>query len=274
MDSEICDFFKFAEKTGEEKYQKKVLPNVLGQLFDETIENPREFFKKKMEDPMAAMTFFLNWSFIRGRNDELSLFYARCAIEAIKDVSGSNGINLYRFLSNNKINIILEKFQEKVCDMSKKEKGKEYKTNEKDISLLKSTFEKFKDTKDANYNAVKFLKQKIKNEGINAAYDWLISIIEIGDKIAGCILRDIIWLYGLEKVMKSKKDKEALTPVDTWVRQIIEDLYDKEKLSKNEIKNKIIEGCNNCDTSLIAVNQGIWYIGSHSWNIIKELLKI
>lgn len=134
-------------------------------------------------------------------------------------------------------------------------------------------FNKLCDTKNACYNIVHFIKNKIENEGVTNTYNWLIKIDEVGNKIAGCVLRDIIWLYNLEgKLHFTEKDRLCLVPVDTWVRQIGRNLFGQ-NITDKEMKKKISDACTKCKVSLLATNQGIWYIGAHAFDVIKMFIE-
>lgn len=77
---------------------------------------------------------------------------------------------------------------------------------------------------NCNYNIVKYAKKKIETGDIEKAYIELIAIDQVGDKIAGCFLRDIIWIYNLENKCGLFK---GIFPVDTWVEQVYRKMWEK-----------------------------------------------
>ena len=108
-------------------------------------------------------------------------------------------------------------------------------------------------------------------------YDELKDIKYVGDKIATLYLREICWMFEIRI-----KNPALIFPVDTWVKQIINrlKLLDEGVLSPNElkkikdskVKEKAIEACLNNNIDPIKFNAGVWYIGTHSLEIVLKNL--
>lgn len=118
----IYKFLKAAEKIGKEKYQKEFVVESFRTIFNEKVVNPEEFFRKKMKDRKSTLIFILNWSFLRGRNNELSEFYCDCATEAINSFLEEKNFESLCNAGDK----IANKFEAKVKDKSSKEKRRTY----------------------------------------------------------------------------------------------------------------------------------------------------
>jgi len=72
-----------------------------------------------------------------------------------------------------------------------------------------------------------------------------------------------------------KEDLVCLQPVDTWVRQVayeagmIKNLDEPDK----KVRINIVEACLKSDVSTIRFNQGAWYLGYHSFELLINKLK-
>lgn len=93
------------------------------------------------------------------------------------------------------------------------------------------------------------------------AYTFLKSIRGIGDKISSFYLRDIACLAGLDE--ENISDLHLLQPIDTWLEQTIEILFNSYAPISLEKKQKlIIKLCKESNVSSIYFNQGAWVLGS------------
>ena len=133
------------------------------------------------------------------------------------------------------------------------------------INLIQSSVEK---------NILKFLIEKIKSNMISDAYEILDSVWSIGPKIASLILRDIAYIYELENNLK-KEDYYFLQPIDTWVHKFSKEikLINKDKIYRNEAKD-ITDRCFNFGVNPIHYNQGAWYIGRNSLQILLRNIEV
>lgn len=87
-------------------------------------------------------------------------------------------------------------------------------------------------------------------------------------------LRDINFIYGLEKYLKPEEFKYC-QPVDTWVKQVVLKLgiIKSERASVEEIKIAIIDVCFNKRVSPLLFNMGAWLVGAKSFDLLIEGLK-
>lgn len=79
-------------------------------------------------------------------------------------------------------------------------------------------------------------------------------------------------MYSLEEYM-SKEDLIFLQPIDTWVRKVafkvgIIDNNEKDLL----VREKIVKACLDLNVSTVKFNQGAWFLGSNSFDIVLENL--
>jgi hypothetical protein len=144
---------------------------------------------------------------------------------------------------------------------------KQYKVNKEGDRLMVMSLINFIQSNDEK-NILLFLIEQIRAKKIAEAYRNLDGIWSIGSKIASLILRDIVYIYELENYV----DREScyfLQPIDTWVHQLSKrvGLVDKNKIYKLEGKD-ITEKCFEFKTNPIQYNQGAWYIGSNSLEIL------
>lgn len=232
-----------------ENYEKEFLR--------ERIRNKNTYLK----NPKYALYFILSYSFYQGRRDEISAKFEKKA----KDT-------LDLFLKNNNIlSISTSRITRK--DELKKEYLELYELLEKKgvnkegdrlmvvslVNFIQSNHEK---------NILKFLIEKIKSKKVEEAYKNLDNIWSIGPKIACLILRDIVYIYRLETHL-DKKDYYFLQPIDTWVHKISKKigLVNRDKIYKNEAED-ITDRCFEVGVNPIHYNQGVWYIGANSLQIV------
>lgn len=225
--------------------------------------------KKYLKSPKEALFFVLSCSFYQGRRDELSKNFEEKAKKVLEE-----------FYKNN----ITTKSPERITEKDKLQKRYKrlYKllddggvSKEGDrlmvislINLIQSNDEK---------NIVCFLIEKIKSGKVAEAYKNLDDVWSIGEKIASLILRDIVSNHKLEEYLKKKEDYYFLQPIDTWVHQVSKKLKltnkNKDKIYKDEAKD-LTNKCFKLGVNPIHYNQGAWYIGSNSLEILlKEWTK-
>jgi len=118
---------------------------------------------------------------------------------------------------------------------------------------------------------------KLINESndIKPAFDLLISIRGIGDKIASFYLRDLIDAMNITLSNQTNQtnqiqNRNLLQPIDVWVERTVKflyNLYNNQNISKNQIANWIVEtSCQN-NVNPERINMGIWFFCS---NIVKS----
>ncbi len=100
-------------------------------------------------------------------------------------------------------------------------------------------------------------------------------IRSVGPKIASFYLRDIVSLFGLEDTILPD-DLVLLQPIDTWVRKIAFQVGLIDNLNERDdaVRQKIVEACNRLQLSSLKFNQGAWFMGYHSFEIVLRNLNV
>lgn len=207
-----------------------------------------------------GLEYFLHISFYQGRRDAVSKRVETCAMHVLSNYIKGNNPNELQTLNYQKVKEDLQK----VIGKGKIGKGRDINMV---ISILKYA------SKLPEPNLTKYCIEKIKHEKLQELYLELDKIYSIGPKITSLYLRDLICLYKLEKLIK-KEDFIFFQPVDTWVRQIafkigiIENIKEKDQ----NIRQKLVETCFKYNISPIKFNQGVWYMGTSSLEILLNNL--
>ncbi|MBI4846480.1 MAG: hypothetical protein HY810_08470 [Candidatus Omnitrophica bacterium] len=199
-----------------------------------------------------ALKFFFSKSFYRGRRDEISKEFQDRAIKTL-DGYYSGVINeidyqvLESLLYANKVN--------------------NRKDREMVIAVIKFAL------KVNNHNVVVHSIDGIRNGKTEDVYNQLVALPEIGPKLAGLFLRDIVLLYDLKNFLTMDAEK-YLQPVDTWVRQVAEKLGIISKGDKDPIaiSMKIVNQCHDYSVCPLLFNAGAWYVGARSFELLWEQL--
>jgi len=233
-----------------------------------------EFLKKRIENknaylrtPKDALFFILSYSFYQGRRDEISSQFEKRAKDALDLFLKSNEI---LSTSGSKItdkNTLKERYGNLYNAL------KEKKVNKEGDRLMVISLVNFIQSRNQK-NMLTFLIEKIKSGTISEAYKNLDEIWSIGPKIASLILRDIVYIYELETVL-NKNDYYFLQPIDTWVHNLSKKvgLINKDKIYNDEAKD-ITDRCFEFEINSIHYNQGAWYIGAHSLEILLRNIEV
>lgn len=137
--------------------------------------------------------------------------------------------------------------------------------NDEDIMMVLDVLKFISD--DNKKNIYNYLRNKIVNSTVQSAYEELIGMRSISDKIATFIIRDI-GLMNPEINIGNEHFKLAF-PVDTWVIKISQKLgCSCEDIEK--IKNYLIEKCKEYGVEPLKVAAGLWFLGFHSLDILLE----
>ena len=217
-----------------------------------------------LKDWWEGLQFFLSRSFYQGRRDTISMRVEEKAMNVLKKYIADNGNDSTVLLNENNFPEIKNALKE-VIGKGKIGRGRDI---EMVISILKfvSNLEE--------KNIINYSMSKIKNGKVKEHFYELQKIISIGPKISSFYLRDLICMYSLDRHM-SKEDLIFLQPIDTWVRKvalkvgIINDINEQDSL----VREKIVKACLDLDVSTIKFNQGSWFLGYNSFDIILENLE-
>lgn len=238
--------------------------NYESRFLNEKTKNKTHYLKS----PKDALFFILSTSFYQGRRDEISQQFERRAKATLNSFLEKNDIfasESSRITDKEKLKVRYKQLYELLKQERVNKEGDRLMV----ISLI--NFIQFNEEK----NILKFLVDQIRAKKIMEAYVSLDGIWSIGSKIASLILRDVVYIYGLENYL-DRESYYLLQPIDTWVHQLSKrvGLVDKNKIYKGEAKD-ITEKCFEFKTNPIQYNQGAWYIGSNSLEIVlKNINKI
>jgi predicted house-cleaning noncanonical NTP pyrophosphatase (MazG superfamily) len=203
-------------------------------------------------DWLEALKFFFSRSFMRGRRDEISVAFLNKAIKVLDDFNLKD--NLAKFNQDENWRETLQnKLQEEGVN------------NRYDRGMLLTTIEFI--LKLDNYNLINYSLQTIEKHGIEKIYSELDNLTAVGDKIASFFLRDLVCIFDL----KLQNNKQIfLQPIAQ--KSDIDKAISGNKNSLNIVREAIIKVCDDAKISSIEFNQGAWYIGFHSFEIMLENL--
>ncbi|MGD0390153.1 MAG: hypothetical protein ABSC42_14495 [Tepidisphaeraceae bacterium] len=101
-------------------------------------------------------------------------------------------------------------------------------------------------------------------------YRELDELRQIGPKVVALFLRDLVAVLGLQSRL-SPWDYRLLQPVDTWIEQIAGKLGIVP--GADGLAAAIAETCQREGVDAIRFNQGAWYLGAHSFEVLFENLE-
>lgn len=216
-----------------------------------------------LKDWWEGLQFFLSRSFYQGRRDTLSMRVEENAINTLKKHIEDNGKDIAVILKESNFPDIKNALKE-VIGKGKVGRGRDI---EMVISILDFV------SKLEERNIVNYSISKIKNGKVKEHFFELQKIISIGPKITSFYLRDLICMHSLEKYM-SKEDLLFLQPIDTWVRKVAlkVGIINKNNEEDSIVREKIVKACLDLKVSTIKFNQGAWFLGYNSFDIVLENL--
>lgn len=231
------------------------------------------------EDWYAALKFFFNKGFNRGRRDSLSIRFRNNALLVIDSLKplltpGFDGYkDLEQRLAENGVN------------------------NHIDRSMVSDAIRMcLTGDNSSPRNLVNLALDNIQNKSTKIYFDELDRLAGIGDKLASFFLRDVVLAFEMEESLDDR-DARYCQPVDTWVEQVVrkleiatltrhaeEELCEetngsasqgkKRQLSRKyieEIKVIIIEQSKQAEVSSLLFNAGAWMVGAHPFELLFEL---
>lgn len=252
----ICKIVKFGER-----FEKEYLS--------------KEFHCKKginveraLEDWWEALKFFLTRIFYQGRKDEVSEKVEKKVLEVLGEYFNSP------LKRDENFRILMSRDWDELRQHLENEIGKGKIGRGRDVDMVIDTFKFISRIPDKNI--VKYSIQMISQGRLKELWNGLQKskskngIKSIGEKIASLYARDLVTVFNLEDKI-SYKDQKYLQPLDTWVRGVIKKIGIREK-DDEKIRQKIVEKCQQANQSAIRFNEGAWYIGRHSFDILFEIL--
>lgn len=227
----------------------------------------REFLASRWKDSLEAdwyggLSLLLSHSFYQGRTDEVSAMVEKAAMSVLN----------VRFKTANFTALENCDFNALWSDLSAViGKGKIGKA--RDVLMIVGILKFVAGLPQENLAG--YSVAEIRHGNIRKLYEDLMGIIQIGPKIASLYLRDLVDLYDLEAVLRPE-DLQFLQPIDVWVRRVAfkMSIIDNEELPEDRIRRNIIIACHDNGVSALRFNQGAWYLGQYSLEILIENLDV
>lgn len=235
------------------KYEVLSINHVSKYILKQKAENLGEILNFLQTNPLLGTKWVMSAATARAGGERAR--YGEIICRALENVS----VNLNGFQKAVRDKNITQRVYKEFREICAK-RGK--KPNEKINKGLIFDFLKCVQAHPSN-NLFVWLKQSLKNNGIESTYLELLKIHGINKKITGFILRDIVWLLKLEKHVPFEH-LIYLQPIDTWLKQISLKLWKDlhEKVDEFIIAKRIVERCSQLGVSSVSFNQGAWYFGS------------
>jgi hypothetical protein len=247
-------------------YNKNILENIetFGEYyFDNFLKNK---YKKKdlKENWWKGLLFFFAHIFSQGRRDIISGMVMNNAIIVLKKhIFEDDAKASFNNLKNNNWETI-EGELSKVIGPGKIGKKRDIEMTIFCLKFIENIPE---------MNIIKYSIEKVKKGNLHEHYMELLQLRQIGPKIASFYLRDIIMFYKLEKDLEKhiNGDYTDLLPIDTWIKKnaIKFNIINEEETDDNQIRKNINEVCIKNNISPMYFNAGLWYIGSHAYEILN-----
>ena len=214
-------------------------------------------------DWWTALQFFFSKVFYRGRRDFISERVERCVIEALSKYFGNEGTR------DSEFDRLKEENWNEAREELRKGIGKGKIGSTLDIDLTICTLRFISSLPDKNI--VNQSVEKIKSKQICMHSKELQEIRGVGPKVSSLYLRDLVSLFDLEEHLENERDFATVMPVDTWIRKITKSLGIAGQMAKDaEIVSALIAESKKENVSPILINQGIWYVGTRSFECCFE----
>ncbi|MBM3703361.1 MAG: hypothetical protein FJW63_10355 [Actinobacteria bacterium] len=222
-------------------------------------------------DWFVSLKFFFDRAFMRGRRDELSVIFEDRAIVVID----------YLFRKNIKI---IKNLNDDFFDMLNQRLLDEGVNNINDREMVAGIIRFMAVNISEDFNIINYTIKNIENKNLQKVYSDLMKVKHIGHKIASFYLRDFVCVFDEYKF--NAHEQTYFQPIDSWVGKILsrlkflDELGIKKTDNLNErqlylLRQTIVNKCLESAVSPIEFNQGAWYIGKNSYDILlKNLDKI
>lgn len=272
-----------------------------------TFKDKDELFKN---DWLSACVM-LNHFFFRGRKDELSNSYYNHTVIVIEEVLGlsKNSIYLEKISLINPTGLYhqLHKYINNDSQTSYNVLNKDsitvFKNEFRDNNLIMALIEPHPKDKDGisiplnndldllmvikvlSYlveknitNTALYANEKILSGEIKILFDELNKIIGVGNKLTSFYLRNMAAVLKIPSSILRGNYKYVL-PIDTWILKALIKICGKETIKEkqylynpNPIKEIMIKICEENNVDPIAFNQGCWYVGFNSYDLLLGIM--
>ncbi|MBW8051891.1 MAG: hypothetical protein FVQ77_16450 [Cytophagales bacterium] len=231
------DYYSISEKTLQQSYDK--------------LKEQKKYFEKQ-----DILKFKQDHNITRGNS--LSKNYQEIFK---KEVSAKNPI----------INLLISRKEIKMVWKKVSYKKKIFLGNDEDVMMVLDVLKFISLNNGKQKNIYKYIRNNLNQpEGIDKVYKELKgeNFRAISDKIATFIIRDIYLINSGLKIKKpDKSDLRKAFPVDTWVKQVADQLgcqSDKDE----DIKDYFINMCEKHGIDTLKTAVGLWYLGYNSLDIL------
>lgn len=216
-----------------------------------------------------ALDYFFSRACFQGRRDEVSAKVYDAVIEVLKPrFDNRMGTANYEMLNQHRWEPVKEALTARI--------GRGHVGKARDIEMVLSALDFIE--RAPELNIVRYSVEQIRQDKLSLHFAELQrskshdGIVQVGPKIAALYLRDIVSLFQLDDKM-SAQNGYCLQPVDTWVRKLARRLeIVDDKANDEAIQEAIVALCESNRASPILFNQGAWYIGYYSFDIVLDLL--
>ena len=238
-------------------------------LCKEYLNSKNVDIEQLLENWWEALKFFMTRIFYQGRRDDVSIRVEKKALEVLgkyfnNPLEREKNFQALKVSSWSPLRATLQA----VIGKGKVGRGR-------DVDMIIDTLEFISRLPDKNI--VRYSAGMIRNNKLDELWYGLQKskseegIRSVGKKIASLYLRDLVTILGLEQEV-SNSHQIFLQPIDTWVRQITNKIGIEETRDEMKLRRMIVERCGRVGQSAIRFNEGAWYLGSRSLEILLELL--
>lgn len=221
------------------------------------------------KDWWLALDFFLNRASFQGRRDDISyrVYQEIRGVLAPEFAGDRDGIR-YQLHREQGWLTIRSGLEQRI--------GRGMVGKTRDIAMVVSTLQFIGTIPDRNMVAysVKRIRQGELAEHYRElqAYTNSQGIVQVGPKIASFYARDVVALFGLGSLIAAGASF-YLHPVDVWVKRLLVKTGDVDQnAGDTAIRQAIVAICKEHGCSPVEFNQGAWYIGTHSFDLLLEKL--
>lgn len=242
------------------------LVNAILSYGDKYREKNLNYYKKDklLGNWLEALKFFFERAFYQGRSDVVSSKVHKVAVEVMEHNSSIVSGNL----EDKDLELLKKELEAKI--------GKGMIGKARDVEMVISAFKYA--LRLPNLNIISHSIQHINAGDIKKHYNELqksmndFGIIQVGPKIASLYLLDLVSLFQMENKVSSD-DLQYLQPVDVWVKKLILKIgIVKEDATPEQIQKAIVNLCEEQHCSPLKFNQGAWYAGYYSLDLLLENL--
>jgi hypothetical protein len=254
-----------------------------------------DIWQRIAKDWWLSLVFFFDFCFYQGRGDWLSCDYENATIKALTELLGEQNYKLERLkqfrregwleptnweIPNNPIRQALDKKyrwdpEERPPNIEghlrKNMLTETGKTRDREMVIAAMRFISELEKED-NYSIVMYAIRLLKNMQIKCLAKNIDSIRGVGEKVTSLFIHNIVTFYSpIPEDSLNKSELKWIFPVDTWVDQISKRLRFEGK-DQFERRDNLLVFCLENKISPIALNEGLWYIGTNSIRILLDFL--